>query len=214
MLGVICAMEIEASGLIEKMKNIAKKHALGYEFSCGSIDGKDLVVVLCGIGKANAAAVTALLIDKFAVDEVINLGVCGGSIGAGKMIVADSVVQYDFDTTAFGDELGQLDGFDSPYIKCTDSITSLIDCDKRGTIASGDRFIADEKFARFLAERFGAIGFDMESGAVAQICTKAKVKFAVVRVVSDGGDASEYEKFKVMAASKGVATVINYLTNK
>lgn len=210
MTGVICAMEIEARGLIALMKNKKKVVRLGYVFTQGKIDDKDVTVVLCGIGKVNAAAVTALLISDLGADRVINLGVCGGNCGTGKLILADSVVQYDYDTTAFGSELGQLDGFDSPFIKCTLD-TSGIECDHRGVIASGDKFVDDPKEAKRLAERFGAIGFDMESGAVAQICTKAGVKFAVVRVVSDGGDATEYERFKIIAAQKGIACLLQLL---
>lgn len=211
MLGVICAMDVERSGLIKLMDKPCKTDVLGYEFVSGKINGKRVVVVLSGIGKVNAAAVTALLIREFEVTEVINLGVCGGSLPAKSLIVASSVVQYDFDTTAFGDELGQLDGFDSPYIK-TDDISQRFACDARGVIASGDKFIADENQVKFLAERFNAIGFDMESGAVAQICAKAKIKFAVLRVVSDGGNADEYENFKVLAAQKGVEAVVRYLS--
>ncbi len=211
MLGVICAMDVERSGLIKLMDKLCKTDVLGYEFVSGKINGKRVVVVLSGIGKVNAAAVTALLIREFEVTEVINLGVCGGSLPAKSLIVASSVVQYDFDTTAFGDELGQLDGFDSPYIK-TDDISQRFACDARGVIASGDKFIADENQVKFLAERFNAIGFDMESGAVAQICAKAKIKFAVLRVVSDGGNADEYENFKVLAAQKGVEAVVRYLS--
>ena len=213
MLGVICAMDIEAEGLIALMQDKKKVNVIGYNFTVGSINDKDVVVVLSGVGKANAAAVTALLISSFNVTEVINLGVCGGNIKVGTMIVADSVVQYDFDTTAIGDELGQLGGFDSPYIKCTPQMTALIGGEARGVIASGDKFINDENSAKFLAEHFNAIGFDMESGAVAQICTKASVKFAIVRVVSDGVDITEYEKFKVLAAQKGVNAVVKYLGN-
>lgn len=211
MLGVICAMELEASGLISLMDNIEEVDCIGYKFTRGKIRGKEITVVISGIGKGYAAAVTALLIHNFGASEVINLGVCGGTIGTGKVIIADSVVQYDFDTTVVGDELGQLEGFDSPYIKCSKEIADKLGGDTRGVIASGDKFIAKEEEVEFLVKHFGAIGFDMESGAVAQICAKAGVKFAVVRVVSDGGDAGDYAKFKVIAAKKGVDTVLKYL---
>ena len=209
MLGVICAMDIERAGLIALMSDERRINLLGYEFTVGKVRGKEIAVVLSGIGKVNAAAVTALLISRFGVSEVINLGVCGGK-ERGAMIVADSVVQYDFDTTAFGDELGQFDGFDSPYIKTSD-ISERIKCDLRGVIASGDKFIVSEAQVKFLTDKFNAIGFDMESGAVAQICSKSNVRFAVVRVVSDGGDASEYEKFKLVAAQKGIDAVVDYI---
>lgn len=212
MLGVICAMEIEADGLIALMDDKRVVKAVDYKFIEGCICGKKVVVALSGIGKVHAAAVTALMINNFDVTEIINLGVCGGRLEVCTMIVADSIVQYDFDTTACGDELGQLDGFDSPFIKCSDRISKKLDGEARGVIASGDKFIADEQYAAFLSRRFGAIGFDMESGAVAQVCSKAGVEFAVLRVVSDGGNLIEYEKFRVMAAKKGIDAVKKYLS--
>lgn len=210
MLGIICAMDVEAEGLLGQMTSERKTNVIGYDFTEGKICGKKVVVAKSGIGKANAAAVTALMISCFKTDEIINLGVCGG-INAGAMIIADSVVQYDFDTTAFGDPLGKLDGFDSPFIKCSAAMTGKLAGDKRGVIASGDKFIASKAESDRLFHRFGAIGFDMESGAVAQICTLAKVDFAVIRVVSDGGDAAEYEKFKLSAAKRGVSAVLDYI---
>lgn len=210
MTGIICAMEVEAAGLVALMRDVVYADRLGYKFILGTLRDRQVCVVLSGIGKVNAAAVTTLLISDFGADEVINLGVCGGNVGVGTMIVATSVVQYDFDTTAFGDPLGQLDGFDSPYIACS-RLGGRIEGDARGVIASGDRFVTDEEFKKFLSEKFGAIGFDMESGAVAQVCAKAKKDFVVVRVVSDGGSADDYEKFKLSAAEKGVKAVLQFL---
>lgn len=209
MLGIICAMEVELNGVITLMKDVYHEKRLCYEFTFGTIRGKKVVAALSGIGKVNAAAVTALIVDLGA-NEIINLGVCGGTIKAGSVIVAESVVQYDFDTTAFGDELGKVDGFDSPYIKCAESVYGKIEGVK-GVIASGDKFISDREFAKYLSEKFGAIGFDMESGAVAQICAKCGIPFAVIRVVSDGGDATEYENLKTLAAKRAVLTIDEYL---
>ena len=210
MIGVICAMEIEAYGLIELMADVKNEKCLNFSFTKGRIGKKEIVVALSGIGKANAAAATALMIGKFGVKKVVNIGVCGGMCGTGKLIIADSVVQYDFDTTAIGDELARLDGFDSPFIKCTmDTSTAL--CDFRGVIASGDKFIALAEDVTRLKSTFNAIGFDMESGAVAQICTQAGVEFAIVRVVSDGGDPVEYEQFKHIAAGRGISTFLSLL---
>ncbi len=209
MIGIICAMKIEADGIVAVMTNVTREKCVGVEFTVGDIGRQKAVVAISGIGKVNAAAVTALMVGKFEADKIVNVGVCGGTCGTGKLIAADSVVQYDFDTTAIGDELAVLDGFDSPYIKCSMD-TSKVKADYRGVIASGDRFVAGDEVNR-LVELFGAIGFDMESGAVAQICSRSGVEFAVFRVVSDGGDPVEYEKFKRLAAQKGVDALLTLL---
>jgi len=49
MLGVICAMEVELSGLVALMENKEKVNIIGYEFIKGEIFGKKLVVALCGV---------------------------------------------------------------------------------------------------------------------------------------------------------------------
>lgn len=211
MLGIICAMQIEADGLLALMRKVKKTTLLGYDFFVGELKKHKVAVVLCGIGKANAAAVTALLISAFGAKQVINLGVCGGTLSAGTMIVAKDVVQYDFDTTAFGNELGRIEGFQSPYIPSSNKMNAKLHGDVTGTIASGDKFLEDKAQIAFLNRTFGAIGFDMESGAVAQICTQAGVDFAVVRIVSDGGDKAQYERLKVEAAQRGVKAILEYL---
>jgi adenosylhomocysteine nucleosidase len=81
-----------------------------------------------------------------------------------------------------------------------------------GTIASGDRFVADREAMKNICEQFGAVGVEMESGAVAQICTAAGVPFAVLRCVSDGGDSvRDYYEFSRLACERFTAAVLDFL---
>ena len=62
MIGIICAMQIEADGVLAlcENKNTAEKY--GMTFTEGTLNGKEVVVVVCGVGKVNAAMCTATLI--------------------------------------------------------------------------------------------------------------------------------------------------------
>lgn len=58
-----------------------------------------------------------------------------------------------------------------------------------GTIASGDRFIADKDIIKSLAAEIENLQcVEMEGAAVAQICYEHKVDFVVFRVISDKAD--------------------------
>ena len=76
-IGIIGAMSEELS-LIKSVMSIEKTfEKAGYTFFSGKLGNKDIVLVLCGIGKVNAAVCTQLLIDTFSVEAVINTGVAG-----------------------------------------------------------------------------------------------------------------------------------------
>ena len=65
MLGIIGAMDQEVSILKEKMevKKIDIKASM--EFHVGTLKGKDVVIVKCGVGKVNAAVCTQILADCY-----------------------------------------------------------------------------------------------------------------------------------------------------
>ena len=77
MLGIIGAMDQEVSILKEKMevKKIDKRASM--EFYVGILNGKEVVIVKCGVGKVNAAVCTQILADCYQVEAVINTGVAG-----------------------------------------------------------------------------------------------------------------------------------------
>ena len=61
--------------------------------------------VRCGIGKVSAARCTQVLIDRFAPGAVINTGIAGGlasGLAVGDIVVADGLVQHDFDAAPIG----------------------------------------------------------------------------------------------------------------
>jgi len=78
MICIIGAMEDELSLLCETMgKYVTQKTGI-FEFFTGKIEGKDVTLLRCGIGKVNAAVGCVLLIQHFKPGCIINTGSAGG----------------------------------------------------------------------------------------------------------------------------------------
>ena len=66
-IGIITAMSNELKMLLEKTEISETKTIGGVDFSIGTLEGQDVVLVQGGIGKAMAAAGTTVLINEFNV---------------------------------------------------------------------------------------------------------------------------------------------------
>ena len=69
-VGIIGAMELEVAALKSKMEVKEVVERAGMKFHEGSLNGKDVVIVQCGIGKVNAGICVQILADLFGVDAV------------------------------------------------------------------------------------------------------------------------------------------------
>ena len=113
MIGAIIAMQSEADILLEQM-NVEKTETIcGKPVHIGTAFGKQLVLIVCGVGKVNAAIGTQLAISEFKVDKLLNFGVAGGLNSDTKLCEIYQIskaVQFDFDLTQLnGTKMGTLD---------------------------------------------------------------------------------------------------------
>lgn len=225
-IGIIGAMSEEVEILKKEMTVSNKKTKAKMEFFSGNLWGKQVVVVTCGIGKVNAAVCTQILVDDFKVDKIINVGVAGGigeHIYPGDVVVATDLVQHDIDTSAFGDELGQIPRMDTFDFKCD---TELVETAKAacadvsgfesfvGRIVSGDQFIASVEKIRWLQLEFEALACEMEGGSIAQVCYLNSIPFVVIRSISDNannGAHMDFEKFTPIAVNNSINILRNML---
>ena len=204
MIAIIAAMTNEVSILKSKIDSAVTAVKCGMECTSGTLCGKDAVIIKSGIGKVAAAAAAAVALSVFGADTVINTGLAAGRFDVGTVMIADRCVQYDFDMTAEGLPMGQSSDFDSPFFDADKALCDAL-CRalkaggvkfERTAIASGDAFVADGGKMRRICDEFDVGGVDMESGAVAQVCASAGVRFAVLRAVSDNGDShADYMTF-------------------
>ena len=98
-IGIIGAMEEEVTLLKESMNVVTTRNVIGCDFFVGSVEGSshNIVLVRSGIGKVNAALCAQVLIDIFAVDSVINVGVAGAidrTLKVGDIVKYKDGTQY------------------------------------------------------------------------------------------------------------------------
>lgn len=226
LIGIIGAMEVEVQALKDLMDNAELKEISSVVFYRGKINGIDTVVAVAGVGKVNAAVCAQTMILEYSPDYIINTGVAGGlseELKIGDVAVADKVAEHDMDTSPLGDELGFITGINKVYMQCDEYISGLMyDAAKsvdginavRGTIASGDQFIASEEQRRFIKKNFSAVAAEMEGAAIGHVCTMNNVKFGVLRAISDGANSDstiDFPTFTKMAVKNTVEIIVKML---
>ena len=161
MIGIICAKQIEADGIIALMENKKQREIAKMTFTSGTLNGKELVVVVCGVGKVNAAMCSFAMIQNYKPDCIINSGVAGSvseKVSVGDIVVAVNVVEHDMNTTALGDLQGEVSFPESKvmYFNCDEKIADKLFASanklentraEKGTIASGGRVLAERIIA-------------------------------------------------------------------
>ena len=221
-LGIIGAMDVEVAHLKKVMTIESTLKKCSMEFCEGKLEGLDVVVVRCGIGKINAALCTQILVDDFNVDAVLNTGIAGSlnnDIEVGDMVVSENVVHHDFDLAPFGYKRGQLPGFKGVGFKAdkqlVDLVTEVINeldmCGLfTGTICSGDQFVDSIEKKTELAEQFNGLCCEMEGASIAQAATMNGIPFVIVRAISDKADGTAdvvYTAFEKKAAEQSAKMV-------
>jgi adenosylhomocysteine nucleosidase len=201
----------------------------GFNTHVGFYNSHELILILSGIGKVNAALHTQYLIDEYKPDCVINVGVAGGlsdDLDFGDVVIAEDLVHHDMDITHFGVPLGQIPRMD---VFSFASDQKLLNIAKNishdgfkavvGRIASGDQFIDSAKDANYIRDTFNAIACEMEGVAVAHVCHVNQLPFLVVRALSDkaGSDGGvaihSFNELKDMSAARASLVVKALLTN-
>ena len=77
MIGCVIACDGEAEILLSQTEIEGLKSMYGKPVYTGKAFGKDVVIVVCGVGKVNAAAGACAALSKGA-DVILNFGVAGG----------------------------------------------------------------------------------------------------------------------------------------
>lgn len=225
MIGIICAMKIEADAIRASLSDTRIETVSGVEFTLGKRYGKEVVLAVCGIGKVFAAICAEAMILRFHPTLIINSGVAGTlseSLSIGDIAIAKDLVQHDMDTSPLGDPVGLVSGINRIYFDADDKAITAFRAaadsvganSMIGTIASGDQFMSDGDKKQRIRARFGAIACEMEGAAIAHVAFVNNVPFAVLRAISDSasGDAQmEYPKFVAMAAKRSHAIIDAFL---
>ena len=197
--GIMGAMPDEVDQLCAKLDGVTKETYAGVEYHCGTLHGRQVVVCCAGMGKANAAATTQVLITRYGAERIIFSGIAGNmtsKIGIGDVCVGRTVVYHD----AQDDMICQ----SAPFLKEYSGDPALVDaalaaCEAcgvkaiAGKIATGDLFVGDAETKRAIEEKCHPDCVEMEGAAVSQIAARWGEPCVILRAMSDNADESGYE---------------------
>lgn len=201
-IGIIAAEVKEMEAVKEKMQNIKEIQVYNSIFYEGNISNKNCVLARAGEGKVNAARTTQILIDRFEVDTIINVGSAGAlnpELNYEDIVISTACVQHDFDITAFGREKGYIPNIEDKYIyadkmlieKAENAINQINAKVVKGIIVTGDVFVTGKERKEELHKEFNAECTEMEGAAVAQVCYLCNIPFIIIRSISDTTDCND-----------------------
>ncbi|HEY9577552.1 MAG TPA: 5'-methylthioadenosine/S-adenosylhomocysteine nucleosidase [Pseudobacillus sp.] len=225
-IAIIGAMEEEVVILREQMENRQVETIASSEFTTGTLNGAEVILLRSGIGKVNAAMTTAILLHHFQPDTVINTGSAGGvnpELNVGDVVISTEVRHHDVDVTAFGYEYGQVPQLPAAFEADEKLVNIAVGCAAeageeqvvKGLIATGDAFMNDPERALAVGKKFtGLQAVEMEAAAIAQVAYQFGTPFVVIRSISDiAGKESDvsFEQFLPKAARHSANLVVSII---
>ncbi len=199
-LVIACEREFEEHlKYFQKIKTIKKANMTFYK---SNFAGHKVFLCKSGPAEINAGIYTQAMIDNFGVDIIINSGTCGAineNLKVCDTFVVEKASFWDISTYIIEP---------STYI-CDEKLKNLaLSLDKNlitGNLATGNTFIETDELKKRLTTEFGVNCCDMEGVAVVYTCQKNNVSCLLLKSVSDGGNAEEFE-MNVSKASEKVAS--------
>ena len=165
-IAFVCAMPMELSPLVKKL-SLTKTDVNGVTVHRGTLDGRDVVAIVAGMGTKLATEATERLLDATPVDRVVVVGITGAlenETPIGTLILPEVVVNSATGTEYRPEPLG--DG--TPH----------------GKMWTGDVLLTDPDVLADLRAR-GVVSLDMETAAIAESCERRGIPWSVFRVISD-----------------------------
>ena len=221
-IGIITPMAEEKITLIAALEDVTTKQHGGTEITSGRYKGHEVILTESGIGKVAAASATALMIDNFEPDLVVNTGSAGAldpDLKIGDEVIGTQVAYSDVDVTVFGYAYGQVPNkplyyeADPTVVKDFEQLAPV----KDGLIVSGDQFVQDTAKKRILTHFPEALVAEMEAAAVAQVAYQFGTPFIVLRGVSDlanGDSGVVFDDYVVEAGRASAKLLLSYLDSK
>ena len=216
-LGIIGAMQVEVEILLSCLENKEETTVAGSTFYEGTLEGLEVAIVQCGVGKVNAAICAQILCDRFGVTHLVNTGIAGSlcaDLDIGDLVISKDAMYHDFDCVHFGYEMGRVPGMDTVAFPADENLAKYAFAaaesvnpghTKSGRVASGDLFVAEKAAKDAIIAKTGAVCTEMEGAAIAHTAYRNGVPFVIIRAISDKADNSaemDYPVFEAIAAQR------------
>ena len=231
-IGIISAMDNEIDLLLKEAVIDHVDTVADVKYHVGSLRGQPVVITRSGIGKIRAASGITTMLNKYSISKVIFTGIAGGVADEPQVldeIIATRLVEHDYGTLSndgfkwrsgdpgFGNEEGLYYYCDPQLVQIAyDAAVEAVGMEHvfKGTIATGDQFIANSEYVQKLRNDYDAYACEMEGAAAAVVCIQHKTPFVVIRSLSDKADGNaheSYENFGNIAADHSSMIVLSML---
>jgi futalosine hydrolase len=212
MIGIIASTKFESEIIISALSNKKDTYIQNKLFISGYLINKRIVIGICGIGKANAAHSTSLLIEKYKPHIILNIGVAGAypssGLKVGDLAVAEKEIYGDEGLIAKKKDRRQKSGVTGkdevafytmeklglPLAeinrdKCYNEFPMFIPHNlkelKKGNFITISSCTGTLQRGKEIEKRFNAICENMEGAAVAHISFLANVYATEIRGISN-----------------------------
>jgi len=231
---IIASMPLETALLETALEQPAGMKTAGFEYLEGRLGNLEIIICSGGVGKINAAAATAVLIERHCPQLVINTGCAGAYIGSGLSIgnlaVASEEVLGDegvIIAAGWKDlrymelpalEHGGRKFFNSIPLSrhASEKAMQLADyCGvflMRGRFATVSTCSGTRQRGEEMASRWNVIAENMEGAAVAQVCQRYNIDCLEIRGISNLVEERDMKKWELTRAVEAVQRfVLKYL---
>ncbi len=184
---ILGAVRQEISGLKSRM-HVEEQIRLGKsDLWRGTLEDQPVILVRTGIGKKNAVASLAGVMDRFPLGMILSIGYAGGlnpDLDVGDLLIADKIL----------DGVGQPSPPTSSASWAIDS--ALVDRAMavpvgqkakatQGQLLTVDQVVADPEEKQKLYNQSGAMAVEMETSALVQLAQEKAIPFLSIRAISD-----------------------------
>lgn len=214
---VMGAMPDEVDQLCARLQSVTQETYAGVDYHTGTLQGKQVVVCCAGMGKANAASTTQVLITKFGAECIIFSGIAGNmtsKIGIGDVCIGQTVLYHDAQLDMLCQSAPFLKEYPGDPTLVAAALAACEQCGVKaiaGKIATGDLFVGDSATKQAIEEKCHPDCVEMEGAAVSQIAARNGVPCVILRAMSDNADEDGHEVLVVKKFS--IAEYITTATN-
>ena len=231
---IIAAVPQEIELLEKALEYSGRVKTGGYEYVEGTIGNLRVVVCAGGVGKVNAAAASAVMIDRYQPQLVISTGCAGAYVGSGlvigNLVVASEEVLAD-DGVVVADGWKDLRYMNIPSVEqggmsCYNTLPLSRHASEkamqmadyygvflmRGRSATVSTCSGTRKYGEELSNRWNAVMENMEGAAVAQVCLRCGIDCLEIRGISNLVEERDLKKWNIPRAVEAAQRfVLKYL---
>ncbi len=201
MLGIIASTEIEVALFLKHLRKTKKRVIQGKSFYKGFLKNIEVSISVCGIGKANAAHGTTLLIERFKPELVYIVGIAGAypssKLNIGDIAVAEREIYADEGLVIASKRRREIfytmDSIKLPFVTTNgknyyNEFPMYIPQEVKsytGNFVTVSTCTGTLRRAKEIEKRFNAICENMEGAAVAHICALSGIHAVEIRAISN-----------------------------